>query len=130
MLGVENFESSLKEYSKFFFRVHKLYVCRSLKNLVAQFKKIEWLFVNLHPKQAYSTFLRSFQSQRRDSLRLLFPDNWLFNGSFGLQPDSTFQRIYAVQPQASKIKKGILIYLLTVFTKHLKTQIIKKILVL
>ena len=118
--GVENFESSLKEYPKFFFDSSQAVRLQKYEDLVAQFKKIEWLFINLHPKQAYATFLRPFQFQIRDSIRLLFPDNWLFNGPIGLQPDSTVQRIQAVQPQAIKNQKRNINLFVTVFTKVLE----------
>ena len=118
--GVENFESSLKEYPKFFFDSSQAVRLQKYEDLVAQFKKIEWLFINLHPKQAYSTFLRPFQFQRRDSIRLLFPDNWLFNGPIGLQPDSTVQRIQAAQPQAIKNQKRNINLFVAVFTKALE----------
>ncbi|HEX3165402.1 MAG TPA: cytochrome c peroxidase [Chitinophagaceae bacterium] len=118
--GVEDFESSLREYPKFFFDSSQAVRLQKYKDLVAQFKKIEWLFINLHPKQAYSTFLRPFQFQRRDSLRLLFPDNWLFNGPIGLQPDSTVQKIQAAQPQVITNQKRNINLFVAVFTKALE----------
>jgi cytochrome c peroxidase len=83
-----SFDSSLKEYPKFFFDSSQAVRLDKYLDLVWRFKKVEWLLVYLHPKQAYQTFLRPFQFQRRDTVRTVLPDNWLFNGPIGLQEDS------------------------------------------
>lgn len=115
--GVENLESSLKEYHKFFFDSAQVVRQAKYDELVAQFKKIEWLFIYLHPRQAYSTFLRPFQFQRRDSIQLLLPDNWLFNGPIGLQRDSNV--LVAPQQLIENQKRNIRRFV-TAFLKVIK----------
>ena len=111
--GVENFESSLREYPKFFFDSTQVVRQAKYDELVSQFKKIEWLFIYLHPKEAYSTFLRPFQFQRRDSIRMIFPDNWLFNGPIGLQRDSNVLRAppQVIQNQKRNIQRFVTAFL-------------------
>jgi hypothetical protein len=89
--GVENFESSLKEYPKFFFDSSQAVRLQKYEDLVAQFKKIEWLFINLHPKQAYSTFLRPFNATASDKFCFLaFKDMDTVEMKIAIAPLSAF----------------------------------------
>jgi cytochrome c peroxidase len=114
---IHKFDSSLKEYPKFFFDSTQEVRVEKYMSLIWQFKQLEWLFTYLHSKQVYATFLRPFQFQRRDSIRLLLPDNWLFNGPIGLQSDSTVQKI---PPQNIQNQKRNIKLFVTVFTKAIE----------
>ena len=114
---IHRLDSSLKEYPKFFYDSTQALRVAKYEDLVTQFKKLEWLFVYLHPNLAYSTFLRPFQFQKRDSLRLLLPDNWLFNGPIGLQNDSA---VSAAPAQLIQNQKRNIRMFVSVFSKALE----------
>ena len=115
--NVHKFDSSLKEYPKFFFDSTQAVRLEKYEDLISQFKKLEWLFTYLHPRLVYSTFLRPFQFQRRDSIRLILPDNWLFNGPIGLEPDTALLK---APPQAIENQKRNISRFVTVFIKTIE----------
>jgi cytochrome c peroxidase len=121
--NVHKFDSSLKEYPKFFYDSTQAVRLAKYDDLVWQFKQLEWLFTYLHPKQVYETFLRPFQFQRRDSIRLLLPDNWLFNGPIGLQEDSLIRKI---PPQNIQNQKRNIERFVSVFVKVIEEPDYKK----
>jgi cytochrome c peroxidase len=110
-------DSSLREYPKYFFDSTQTVRVDKYKDLVWQFKKLEWLFIYLHPDQAYKTFLRPFQFQKRDSFKTIFPDNWLFNGPLGLASDSA---VHATPAGGIENRKKNLRLFVSVFIKAIE----------
>ena len=88
---VRKLDSSLAAYPQYF--VDSTYELRILKygELLSQFKKIEGLFTYYHPQLAYESFLLPARFQKRD-FGPPFPDNWLWLGPFGIDPDSIMKK--------------------------------------
>lgn len=84
------FDSALQAYPAYF--LDSTYQLRKEKyqHLTYQFKRIEALFTYFHPKLAYEHFLLTARFQQRD-FGPPFPDNWLFLGPFGIDPDSVLR---------------------------------------
>jgi cytochrome c peroxidase len=113
---IHRFDSSLREYPKFFFDSSQAVRLAKYNELIGWFKKMEWLYVYLHSKEAYQTFLRPFQFQKHDSIKSVLPDNWLFNGPIGLDPDSFLQKL---PPQIKANQQRNISRMVTVFIKAL-----------
>jgi cytochrome c peroxidase len=110
---VQHFDSTLKEYPKFFY--DSSYEVRIAKNdeLVWRYKKLEWLFTYLHPKEAYQTFLQPFQHKKRDNSPAQLPDNFVVFGGLGLETDSFLK----VRPQAIGNRSAVIRTCVPVFIK-------------
>ena len=84
---VQRFDSSLAAYPKYFpdsaYTVRK----RKFEELTEQFKRMIGMFAYFHSKLAYETFLLTARLETRDFGPPL-PDNWLWIGPFGIDPDS------------------------------------------
>jgi cytochrome c peroxidase len=88
---VRSFDSSLEQYAKYFYDSSYSTRVKKYGELVRQLKRTECLFTYFHPKIAYETFLITPQFQQRD-FGPPFPDNWLFIGPFGIEPDSVLKK--------------------------------------
>ncbi|HEV7331189.1 MAG TPA: cytochrome c peroxidase [Flavisolibacter sp.] len=84
------FDSALQAYPAYF--LDSTYKLRKEKyqQLAYQFKRVECLFTYSHPELVYKSFLQTPQFQARD-FGPPFPDNWLFAGPFGIDPDSVLR---------------------------------------
>ncbi len=84
---LQRFDSSLEAYPKYFpdssYDIRK----RKFHELTEQFKRMTGLFTYFHPKLSYETFLLTARFEARD-FGPPFPDNWLWIGPFGIDPDS------------------------------------------
>ena len=98
---VMRFDSCLQQYPRYFY--DSSYALRKAKfgELVCQFKKIEGFYVYFNPKQAYETFIKTAQFEARD-FGPPFPDNWLWTGPFGIDPDSVIAKWSADEISFSK----------------------------
>ncbi|MDQ3278074.1 MAG: c-type cytochrome [Bacteroidota bacterium] len=87
---MQRFDSALAAYPAYF--MDSAYELRKARyqHLAYQFKKVECLFAYFHPKLTYETFLKTPQFEPRD-FGPPFPDNWLFIGPFGIDPDSVMK---------------------------------------
>ncbi len=88
---VMRFDSMLAAYPKYYLDSSYETRVEKFEALTRQVKKIEGLFIYFHPKLAYETFFLPAQLQTRD-FGAPFPDNWLFLGPFGIDPDSTMKK--------------------------------------
>lgn len=88
---VLKFDSMLAVYPRYFLdSSYETRVAR-FEALTRQVKRIEGLFIYFHPKLAYETFFIPAQFKAQD-FGPPFPDNWLFAGPFGIDPDSTTKK--------------------------------------
>lgn len=85
---LHRFDSMLMEYPKYFLDSSYSIRCDKYGQIAYQLKRVEALFIYLHPKTAYETFLKTPQFEPRD-VGPPFPDNWLILGPFGIDPDSS-----------------------------------------
>lgn len=83
-------DSALQAYPRYF--LDSSYELRKEKyrQLAYQFKRVECLFTYAHPEIVYNSFLVTPRFQARD-FGPPFPDNWLFAGPFGIDPDSVLR---------------------------------------
>ena len=88
---VRKFDSLLVQYPVYFY--DSSYTTRLAKygELVRQFKRIEGLFTYFHTKTSYESFLVTARFEARD-FGPPFPDNWIFIGPFGIDPDSVLRK--------------------------------------
>ncbi|HVG13265.1 MAG TPA: cytochrome c peroxidase [Flavisolibacter sp.] len=88
---VRKFDSLLVQYPIYFY--DSSYATRLAKygELVRQFKRVEGLFTYFHTKTSYESFLVTARFEARD-FGPPFPDNWIFIGPFGIDPDSILRK--------------------------------------
>jgi cytochrome c peroxidase len=89
--AIQQFDSALAVYPTYY--LDSSYSVRKEKfnDLLYRFKKTEWLLAYLDPQQIYQTFLKPAQFEGRDWGPPL-PDNWIWLGPFGIDPDSVLQK--------------------------------------
>ncbi|RPD51754.1 cytochrome-c peroxidase [Paracnuella aquatica] len=89
--AIHQFDSALVHYPSYY--LDSSYAVRRAKfdDLIYRFKKVEWLVAYLDPDSVYHTFLKPAQFEQRDWGPPL-PDNWIWLGPFGVDPDSVLRK--------------------------------------
>lgn len=83
-------DSFLAEYNKYFYDSGYTARQRKYEELAFNLKRIEGIFMYLHPTQAIESFFKPAQFEP-GAEGLPFPDNWLIAGPFGNETDSAWK---------------------------------------
>ncbi|MES2649896.1 MAG: cytochrome c peroxidase [Bacteroidota bacterium] len=98
---MQRFDSMLQEYPKYFYDSSYTTRLTKYEDLTRQLKRIEGLFIYFHPKLSHETFFLPARFEKRD-FGPPFPDNWLWLGPFGIDPDSTLKKFTSEDSVFSK----------------------------